>query len=336
MFKNTVFFVVLCLQSALGFAAGELPVAAQLKKGIPLLVVTGCSAAAVKSSLWEQPLAFSAGHCFMKFGGVEDGAKLRGTHTAHSSGNIMGVGGFGNAFKFDLAQGDFSGVHDFVVAPIVSKIKGVKVLELTPKTPQAGDKVTAWGYAGKGIPLLVTGFLLTKLECTFKGYAMMSQSANLKGYPWTVLGFAECPPQVFIAGMSGGPVVNGQGQYIGMLNNGATLKFKSERSEKTYLFFQVLSEEEVRLRMRESKSSYIYVPAVDGRRHYQPLYKVWGTYVGERSQKAEWNLDKLNAVIPFDHGFIDGIVEDLTPSGEVWERSSWEHGQFKELLSVAP
>lgn len=272
--------------------------------GIPLVATVSCSGAIVRSNTAWQGNSFfvTASHCQYLTHLIKD-------KTAHNSGGFMGLRASSPAsVNFTWENSNHSYSQDILVAPISDKSFNAEVIHVAQKLPAVGSPITIAGYPGKGVPLFVMVNVFQKMDCIYKGPVLAASAVRAIYGRATILHFALCNKRTFIAGMSGGPVQDSVGNYIGTISQGAQdILDRSDRETTSIIYFGELTEESLSLvnANPEKSISDETVKARDQVVLVEKIENISGTSV--------LSYEESQLRYSLKNGLIDGIVNCLSP-----------------------
>jgi|GEM_PF-2792448 len=304
--------------------------------GLPLMSYGTCSGAPVTSSLWSRPMFLSAMHCFPALA-----AESSVAWGAFASGNILGVvNPAARALGFYPGRGQFDPMQDFWLSPIKGAVSGeAHVYRLAKAMPPIGEKLTFWGYPTVGLPLLGGVAPLAVMQCTYLG-PFLGGAPEVKKNPFTLIHAAQCPRKYFIKGMSGGPVVNADGEVVGTLSM-ATFPPKVQ-TEGTVLFFPEVTEARLNAAYSPGEKNYI-APLPDGTRMYSPVY-LFSLLPSSHDpvddignsfpvpEPPTYTTVRGNFEIPLKGQVVSGVVRAYADSGAPIDCARYENGQPVETV----
>lgn len=136
------------------------------------------------------------------------------------------------------------------------KYQNLSILELAKSEPQHGDKVYVLGYAARG------GHQKLKLECRYLG-----KGAYNLGERKSILGdYIQCDHnRASIGGMSGGPIINTDGEVLGVLS-AEVLSADDENISLPILIYQELKDQQFlngKIDL-DNSGKYLFKDYVDG------------------------------------------------------------------------
>ncbi len=306
--------------------------AALLPSGIPLVAFMNCSAAAVQSpSFGASPRIITARHCF--FSRPNDGT-YHFQSAGFSAGSVMGVfNPFKQSFTFELGDAETRNVQDLVIASPQGPLHQLRVLPMAESFPSENENIHLWGYPAKGIPLVATVSGMSRFDCTYKGFFISPQAAKGARGAYSIFHLAECPRQSYIQGMSGGPVTNELGEYIGTTSMAvdSDVQFSGPSKDKSYVIFSGLTEQELALRKKVSDDLHIltkekFTSRIEGVRHFDRV-KVLSV---KAESLPDGRVQKVGQILEgyFDVPFLNDAIH-----GELQVYDSAHNLLFKEIYN---